>query len=392
MMTKLRIQSRIGKSAAVCAGIALLVLTFQNCGKPFQSKTSSELSSTSLEPVLIDNCLDTDVDACVFNKNFVAQTKQSAIGRTPAQLEGEQKLAIQIGHLTENDQLKNNSFQVFQSGLTQSLGAKPDGSWRYRFTESDGSAKVGQVMSFYWANFAMENAIATTGKFYAAESKIKIITDDTLFGWAPSNNQIHLLKKSSGNSMAMDASTLVYFLGWANLDYATKGEISVISNSNHLVCGSDGRMDCCKSEMGCSRALASGQADYFVAMTFPDAPALGESWADSAQGQFVCQSAYVRHPDSFTAVSAQESFNLCGSEKGSIYSMGALYSSIWWSVRVANGSNANEVDRLFMRHLEKLTGDDDFVTVQAKILTLDQALNGGKYVAKFKAEFKRRGL
>lgn len=370
----------------------VVALGFQNCGRNFETSSNQLLKSQA--PLARDCNEDESVDACVFFKNPVAQIGSKSVLMNHMQLADHQTYGVSFEDFMPGATLQNGSFAVYRAGNTRSLERTDNDNWRHDLTDSDGVAKVGQLMSFYWANFATQNAFEVSGKIFARGKKIKIITDDAVFGWAPSKNQIHLLTTPNGDSMALDASIVIYFLGWANLEYATNGNINVMSKTLHKTCGPQNRQDCCTEKIGCSRALASGQADYFVAMTFPNKPAMGDGWSRSTQGNAVCQSSLSRHPASFNNATVDSSYSLCAAQgqAGSIYALGAMYSSIWWNVRNASGSNPLEIDRLFLLHLEKLDGDDNLITVKNKILQMDTEIFSGKYNSAFENEFTRRGI
>lgn len=376
------------KIAALFAGVLGLVLFYQNCGKNF---VVSELPSSgavflgSTNP----NCLnDGSSDACLFLKNMVSQTDSSQRAQSASNIDALQTYAVSLNGMISGNQLSNASFSAYKKGAVTPLAKDANQKWNFRY--SDARVELGQVMSFYWANVAVNKALQTTGVFYAANRGIKIISNDTVYGWAPSKSQIHLKGATDTSDMALDGSLVVYFLGLANLDYATNGRIHQVTKSNHVSCTA-GSKDCCQTKMGCSRALASGAADYLVAMMFPDKPAVGEGFSDKVDGKSLCGLATGRNPQSVSTMTMAQAYALCGAQQqGNTFVMGSVYASIWFNVRQSVGAIPSEVDRLYMLHLAELTGDDDFVTAKAKILAIDQSQFGGKYSGLFNQEFNGR--
>jgi hypothetical protein len=303
-----------------------------------------------------------------------------------------QTLAVSINQFTDSNRLTNSSFTVFsRSNPLDILQIDPNVSWRFSINETNGLDKVGQVMSFYWANHAAKTALDNTGLFFASNKSIKIVINDSISGWAPRANQIHLSMARELQSQALDASVLLYHLAMANLDYATEGRVHVFSEPKHRICGSVGNFDCCLSSAGCSRAIASGQADYFVAMNFPDSPAFADGWTNNNSGKSICNSEAHRNLNQLMEMTFSEAYELCAEseQQGSIYAMGAVYSSLWWSIR-NQVEDRSKIDQLYMMHLREITGDDDFASVRDKIIALDTEQFDGQFSELVLGEFRKR--
>lgn len=227
---------------------------------------------------------------------------------------------------------------------------------------------------------------------------ITVYIDDTFGGWAPAKNSIHLKNDEGGNRMAWSADLAIHFLGLANLYYASGGAISNLgatTENKHRDCGLKAN-GCCKTQVGCARAIASGVGDYFAAMIFPTQPTVGETWVNTTAGLGFCgQSRNLNQAASCTSLVA---FNACASTgtSGEVSVMGSIYASIWWKVRTAagaqNAKGASDIDTLFMHHLALLTGGDDFQSALSKIKSVDQRLMNGAYGSLFQTEFAARGL
>lgn len=367
-------------------------LIYQNCGQGFSAALKGDQTSFSANTK--ESCFDSEMDACIFNKNIVAQSQVQDPTINLKEMEEFQTLAVDLDSYTNRELLSNSSFTVFSKGQESPLTTTAEGDWKYKLSDKNGLSNIGQVMSFYWANRAVENALEQSGAFFALDKEIKIIIDDEIFGWAPSFNQIHLASNDKGESMALDASLLVYFLGLANLDYASQGQIHRFGKAPQQArCGKNNLRECCSSKNGCISAIASGQADYLVAMTFPEKPATGDGWAKDINGYSICESSSYRNPENFLLVDAQTAFEQCRdlNQEGDAQSLGAMYSSIWWEIR-KSALNSMEVDKLYMLHLEQLNGDDNFMTALEKIKLIDEALFKGKFSKRFMIAYQKRGL
>lgn len=356
------------------------LFAFENCGKPFSVALLSAdwASQASVQP----NCLDGTADACVFRKNVVSQSGQALRNNDLGDLSAEQTYAVQLNGWTTNQSLSNGSFTVLAMGAQTPLSADPATQFRIAGTSPAAQSALEQVMAFYWANQTAYQA-AQLGPFAAGNKQILIMTDSSLQGWALRENQIHLKAAGAANplGMAFDAGTLIYYLGIANLDFATNGAIHSETQANHVSCQNAGT-NCCASASGCSRAIASGQADYLVALMFPDRPQVSDGWSNLPQGAAVCgQTGVTRDPSGVASLTASQAYSLCAGagQSGNIYAMGLVYAAFWLDLRKAAGADASQVDRLYLEHLALLDGDDDFQTALAKITQLDQTLFSGSH-------------
>lgn len=367
--------------------LAVMLIMFQNCGRGFV------VSQAVLRSVQLNQgCLGSESSACLVFKNLVTQS--GILEPQWSQMWQEQKYSVNLLDMLTETSLMNESFVTYSKLTNSTLQMSPEFGWKYRIDSPEGAAQVGQIMSFYWANYAARNSISRFGLFYAYNQDIKIVTDDQFYGWAPEKNQIHLSGESGRGPMSLDASLTVYYLGLANLDYANDYAIHRYATSNHRECGQSSESVCCLSSQGCSKAIASGVAEYLVAMTFPEDPSFANGWAWNPNGHTTCAPTQSRNVESFLSLTAQQAFDLCGvsSEAGEIYVMGTLYASIFWNMRKLSPGKEADIDRLYMLHLAQLNGDDTFVTAKAKLLSISQAQFQGQLTNLINQEFARRGL
>lgn len=396
---------------ALVLGLAIIV-SFQNCARfevasNLNSGDQASISATiglttggtTLQPATdrIDpTCMtNTAFDACLFRKNPVAH-KGTSFSGTPGvneSLEKYQTYGVRLTGLDSSGKLQNSTIRVrtaYGTPVSTNVTALRVSAM------DDGTEAFTQVATYYWMNRAVEYIEPRTGVFPAKGKGVYVIVDDTLAGWSPVTNSIHLRIAASSNKMAWNSDLAIYFLGLANLHYATNGAIRSLDASKHRTCGA-AVSGCCVSKTGCARAVASGVGDYFVGMMFPDQPTVGETWVNGTSGLTMCTKS--RHLEANAALTAQDAFDSCAASGGTgeATTMGTIYASIWWSVRKSalnakGDSGAAEVDTLFMQHLALLAGSDDFSTALSKIKSLDQRLFNGSYSARFDSEYNARGL
>ncbi len=372
-------------------GIVLLLLITVGCGKGFRASGTSDLSSFASE------CFaDSTADACVFEKNPLVASGLSAFASAiglNTNLSLYQGRAVVLTGLDSSGLLQNSSISV-DTGYGE-RAFKQD-SWKFEFAGDTGARAV-QVHTYYWLNHTIEEMVRRTGIFHAKDMGLEVVVNASSTGWLPAQKTIYLEKSSGGNQLALDAGLSVHLLGHANLYYATNGASEDLSqDTNHRDCGVTGGpvflKDCCTARQGCSRAIASGQADYLVALMFPRNTTVGESWVNRASGFKMCEMS--RDLRLHANTTAQQAFDTCGaSASGQVLNMGTLYASIWFEIRqqVPDGQVA-DFDKLYMRHLSEVRGADTFATLLVKIKALDAAEFGGAFSSRFDSEYARRGI
>jgi hypothetical protein len=388
---------------AICAGL----FGFQNCG---QFSVSSDLASQTLifnssggaelkpETDRLDsNCLvKSEYDACLFVKNPVAQRQQAFSGAIQsADIDAIQIYGVKLTSLSSSGLLENHTIRIESASSPAATPSPARASNLKTAAGSDSTGRISQTMAYYWMTRAMEYIEARTGVWPAKGKAIRVITDDTIAGWSPRSNSIHLKAPDSGLPMAWSGELAVHFLGLASLHHATGGAIAEHSSLTHRDCGLRAG-GCCSSPDGCSRAIASGVGDYFALMIFPDQPTLGETWANRAEGLGFCN--LTRKMSDARTRTAQEAHAACNSMGGAgeVSTMGTIYASIWWEARASAStlsmSGASDIDTLFMRHLAELRGTDTFSSALGKILEIEQSLYKGRYKSLFTQQFQARGL
>lgn len=387
------------KRLALLSG-AVLILSlafFQNCGEfralrsGFASGASTiddwlPITSAVLQPDTDrsdPSCMSSSkYDACIFAKNPVAVQNASFSGSASSStnLDSLQIYGVKLTGLSGTGRLENSTLSVESvTGRNVSVG-----STNLRMSaRSDSAHTIAQVMAYYWLNRASEYISGRTRVFPANGKQIRVVADDTIAGWSPSTNSIHLKMNENGDAMAWSAELAIHFLGVANLHHATNGAIRQNTEARHKTCGLKAA-GCCVSAAGCSRAIASGVGDYFAAMMFPQKPIVGEAWANRTQGLGFCNVA--RNLNDARTLTAPGVYSACSSAglSGEVSTMGTVYASIWWEIRKAAASSnptigEAEIDMLFMSHLSELRGDETFASALTKVLNLETRLFGGRY-------------
>lgn len=328
----------------------------------------------------------------VFFKNPVAQSKAAQDPKNRSILNQHLHYGVRLTGLDRSGFLQNSTLSIeVMNGerLRLQTGLKSD------LSDSTNS-QVEQLMAYYWLNRTVEYFDGQTQNLSVKNKNIRVLVDDSVFGWSSRTNSIHLAKIEDRWPMAFSAEMMVYYLGLANVHYASQGAIlNASGDQDNKACGGDPK-GCCRSYRGCSRAIASGSADFMAMLMFPDQPILGEAWANHINGSKICD--LPRSAQNWKNHSAREAYDLCKNRgrNGEVHAMGALYASIWWEVREAVGGEgslaAKNIDRIYMEHLKRIEGKDNFQTILAKIEQVDGQLFQGQYSSYFRSEFSRRGL
>jgi hypothetical protein len=383
----------------------LLFELFQNCS-PFAPQgvqtdlhvSSYNFNSMNNPPLVpasdrIDAACMTSsqYDACIFNKNPVAQNLTATTGPLlAANLSASQNYGVKLTHLAGTGALSDGTVHLTTlNGTPVAIG----GSFKFA-TQNDPGFNFSQVMDYYWLDRATEYIGTRTGVFQAKGQNINVIVDDQLAGWSSHTNSIHLQLSKAGNPMAWSAELAIHFLGLAALHYATNGAIEVFDPTQHTDCNlrSNG---CCSKAVGCAKAIASGVGDYMAALIFPTQPRIGEAWANDPGGMKLC--GLDRDLNHAASTTVQSAFAACpASNAGDATVMGSVYAAVWWQVRAAalaaDSQGDIEIDTLFMNHLYDLKGSDTFETAFQRVIELDNFAFAGKHVALLQNALAAHGL
>lgn len=387
----------------------LLTAVYQNC---VPEKMVNEKGSYSGLAELSPNCMnDQRFDSCLYLKDPVSQMGKvlpTSERDRVVLAEKIQKFGISLDDLDASGFLQNKSFQVLSAKYPRATAQEKN--WKFKYSEND--RRLAQVSAYFWLNRATLVLQQRSGVFYAAEKQMVVVTDAPATGWSMSQNAIYLQDSSSDYHTAFDAGILIHMLGRANLDYATQGQLlNVDYSADHNPCGptqdNQHPAGCCKSALGCSRAIQNGVSDYFVALVFLDSPGLGEYWTNRLEGLSFCGVSrnlnLSRDLNSETAFLAckevgwSDSQNSFHGNSGVVEVMGGVYASIWWNVRAQvaafGAGRVADLDRLFMLHLRDIRPTDNFQTILTEnILILDQKEFGGFFKDFFEKEYHNKGL
>mgnify|MGYP003394292106 CR=1 FL=1 len=379
--------------------IYVSILSLVAC-QPFKAHEKKNIASQQVvfpatPTIKIDaNCMNDEAyNACLFLKNPVYQKNGISANAddTPTSLLSLQTVALKLSVRNNGPSLENEIVSVHTNIGTRAQSAT--NLWKFDASATDESDKFGQVMTYFWLTYAALKTQNQVGLFWAINKDIQVIINDEFSGWSGDDNTIHLQKVENDKHLTHQADLIIYYLGLANAHHATSGQMtSPKTDEKHRDCGKTVTKNkhCCVTAAGCSMALTTGAADYFVATIFPDAPTVGDGWTGRTQGLQAC--GISRDLNQNKDLTAQAAFSACSSDSGEgfIYPMGTVYASIWWEVR--KKAVPEEIDRLYQNHLKRLNSTDDFSSALQKILSTDDELFAGKHKALFNEEFQRRGV
>lgn len=341
----------------------------------------------SLNPAsdkLSSNCFgDSDFDACIFEKNPVAQEQVA-----PSDLNSARKFGVKVRGLNRTGYLENSWLQVYgvnspRFSLSQRGALKnPSGS----------GSDLEQFSAYYWGNRALEFLDYRMGRERLPITGLKIYADDAFTGYSSANNSIHLEKKPGQLAKALSGEIVIQLIGQVIADNLSGKKLLLRDLSKHNSCALDPK-GCCTSELGCAQAIANGFGEYVAAMAFPLSAKVGESvgaGVDGSGGHIAGQS--VCGMNRSLAVLAMktktEVFNACN---GRAVLLGAWYASLWWKLRAqldaGESGAAVDVDKMFFDHVKGLSSVSTFTEAKAEALRLAADYKAGKYLAAFTSAF-----
>lgn len=325
---------------------------------------------------LTSSCVDSnEFDACVIYKNPVAQE------RTPTGLEQinrSRRYGVKIRGLARTGFLENGRFQVLTLHTPRFSLIEPQ---RFKSEYDDSVSFLEQVQTYYWANRALEFVVRQVGADLVPLSRLRIFVDDVFTGYVSTRNAIHLERGRGRIPSALSSDILIHLLGEALAQDLAGRALFPSAPEQHKICMSQ-KFGCCASARGCSQALSLAFGDYFMAMVFPASPRLGESLAQSVDGQMICN---VRRRDlaGFEGLSAENAYAACGGHaSGQTVIMGGWYAGLWWKLRreaeaKSPGTGERDIDRLFFLHAKQWTSSSTFAqAANAAIQAADNFKSG----------------
>ncbi|MCB0391063.1 MAG: hypothetical protein KDD58_07225 [Bdellovibrionales bacterium] len=371
--------------------LILIVVVFVNVAcSEFESMTQADWASLSgskdvyienrvnvTAGKLDENCSDnSSYDACIIWKNPVAQEgdKLSEDILIDTNIFNFSYYGVQLRDRVSANQLKHNSFEIITANGEEIEPSSSMKNEKDNYVASD----IAQLMAYYWGQRTIEVLELRTGYNYLKDADIKVYVNDNFNGWTSALNKIHLGKTQNEMPMALNGEVIVYYFSLANISYANDDIVSDLSeDEKHLDCtGSDGGTvikGCCKNELGCSKALVSGLAEYQTALVFPESPIFGEGLANSKTGQQRCSLSRAFYD--LMEEEAVDVFEACDEEsKGDIYLLGSHLAAKLWQLRdqLSGRHLKNYLDVLILASLEELEPEDDFETYFEKLLILDE--------------------
>lgn len=316
---------------------------------------------------------------CLYFKNPNFQESKTIDSSDTLTLKAAQKFSVNLTGIDRlSGKLKSKNFRILSvDGKEIPIS---------RVIESRGFSETGELAHFinayYWLNRTHEYLKNNHKTYPSLNSPLSIYVDDSFDGWSYENQSIHLSEKKK---TALSADVILMLFGEAQASIASKGMINQASNLTHQECAKD-PVGCCKSSQGCSQAILRGVGSGLVYFLFPDAPGLGEFYFSNQSGQNVCGK--PRNPESFKTITFNEAYNLCDDKPGSSLALGMVYASIW--AEVSKVYDSKKVEKVFLKHLEKLNGEDQFSTALSKIRTTCQELGEEQLETLFVNEFSKR--
>lgn len=367
----------------------LTVAAFQNCTpNGFKIKDNEELGIFKNSECLSN----TNFDACVWNKN--ASANVANFNGNLTDYSNSQTMGVRFSKLGTSDILKNSEVDV--TTISGSRVKRDNGQVRFLipFDEASPSHFL-QVNTYYWSEKTLALFEQNLGASPLAQKSVKVLVDSPLSGWSPAFNEVHLQARSNERKyMALDGGLIAYNISQAAISilnqqqelaaHTTVGNCRSVSGSFFIG-------QCCVSQNGCIEAIASGQADFIVALLFPQKPALGEDWAASQSGIKNC--GITRDPSANSGLSANQAYNACQERMVSGFApvLGAVYASFWYQL-TQKAPQKEMAIKLFFKHISLMKADDTFITALTKIRTLDQELNQGSLTALIEEIAQQKGF
>ncbi len=347
--------------------------------------TDGDGSLTPSSDKLSANCADdSSFDACIFQKNPVAQEQGVVADLNAARKFGVKLRGLATTGFLENDRVRVLTLSTPRASLLERAKLKGSIAGDVSYVE--------QASAYYYANLALEFLEKQVGSERLPEGVLKIYADDAFTGYSAMNGSIHLEKKSTRTPKALSGEVVTQLLGQSLASRLSGRQVHAAGSAQHKSCELEAR-GCCATTMGCSQALLNGFGDYVGAMIFPTSTRLGESLSNSVQGQQLCS--LRRDLASMITRTRAQVFAACSSQ-GYAPLMGSWYASLWWRLRgqmeAQEAGGAQDIDKIFFDHARAWTGSYTFADAKAEALRLSALYKGGKYTSAITSAFQSAGL
>lgn len=376
--------TRITRAALFVICTLPLMVAFQNCGKNFEVSEHPETSTFKRA----EECMQSTVvaGACLFQKSPVAQAGKAV---SAEYVGGYQSSSVTISEIS-GTYLENDHFQVVTAKTTR---LPKTAGFRHYFNPANSNLE--QVSSYYFSNELRNWLVARDGSAHLGQG-FKVVADSSFSGFLPAKKELHLERNGINLSAALDGSIVQHVYGQAYIWAATSGQSHAALTDSAQACGDvrgyKSPAGCCKDANGCGAAAITGSADYMTAVYFlASGTKIGEGWKNDVSGLRTC--GLTRDPAAQSSLNRNQAYQSCSSRgsPGNTTAMGLLYASIWWEAR-NKATDKLDFDKLFVRHLAEIRGNDTFATLKTKILSLDSTAFASRHSANLSAEFSRRGF
>lgn len=365
------------------SGCSKLAATKSNVDPAFFTAGDSSLNPAT-DKLLADCFSNAESDACIFQKNPVAQEKGTVAF---SDLDSKRHFGVKIRGLAGTGSLENDRVRVFALN-----SARFNLSERAALKSSAGGDLALQFSSYYWSNRLFDYLAGRVGAAQIPLKGLKIYPDDVFSGYSAVNKSIHLAKKEGEIPKAFSGEIVIHLTAQALADTLSGGRLYQKDISQHNYCAQDPK-GCCKTEFGCAQALGSGFGDYASAMMFPENARLGETLAASPEGQKICS--VPRDLLALAGRSKTQVFSAC-EVKGRAALMGSWYASIWWKLRLDTEAReagaGKDIDFLFFEHYRSLDSKSTFAEAKVSAAAAAAAYKNGLYVTSVTATFAAAGL
>jgi hypothetical protein len=273
--------------------------------------------------------------------------------------------------------------------------------------------------SYFWLNEMEARLKMTTGTFYASNRDIWIFQLSDISGpiasvpssmrgnafWtfsydsASGTNIDYVVSGlfTDGNAFSngryfegtLNGEVVLHEMGHANFAYANGSlDTNIFNDTNSQVCSATDKNYCCKSTLGCQRAINEGQADFHYLMMFPDYPTILEAESNSLLGPIANRN--MNH-----IFEGNYGISTIGSLE--IHNLGAVFAATLFAIYKNPNTNKRLFEKTFVELLKVIVASDNFANILDHLLAIDSVLSGnpsapGINADIITAEFNSRGI
>ncbi len=344
--------------------------------RPPEKETTDLFSKTSK---VDSNCLNNkNYHSCLLVDDLVSE-KRGAVpsySESIKYLQKNQVLGIKVDILNEVESLTTKNFSIVNDKnevIQNSI------NWNVQINEEN-KDKLSQLASFYFTYITLEKLKMYDSKILK-DYNLKINPLSRFTGLNHDSNTIYIGKKEGSsltNGARFDPTILIHLIGTSVIRNVQKNPNPKDDEfmTNHVGCGlkytRKFSFECCRSSIGCEKAIKFSLSDYLVKMILEKDVKIAQILLNDADGMKYCD--LPRETKFNPEVTPEKVFNTCSDEnvsKGHYRVMSIYFTSylsgVLENIKKVDPLMVDEFNKVIVHSFKRLEVTDTFESFKEKL-------------------------